>query len=50
MSKEKGREFRRFILEPGSTKECMQMLKDFLGREPDGRAFRKELGLDEEVK
>jgi len=41
-----GWDYRTKILEPGATKDGMQMLKDFLGREPNEEAFLKELGIN----
>ncbi len=48
LSKEAGSHYRRCILEPGSTKEGMELLKDFLGgREPKLDAFLQQCGLSE---
>jgi Zn-dependent oligopeptidase len=41
-----GREYRRHILERGGTVDGMQLLEDFLGREPNDRAFLRNLGID----
>ncbi len=40
-----GRDYRRAILEPGGTRDAIDLLRDFLGREPDDRAFLRKLGL-----
>lgn len=40
-----GQEYRRHILEPGSSREAIDLVKDFLGRKPNSKAFLKELGL-----
>jgi peptidyl-dipeptidase Dcp len=38
--------FRKYILEPGGSKDAMQMYKDFRGREPDINALLKYRGLN----
>ncbi|MEK7858449.1 MAG: M3 family metallopeptidase [Elusimicrobiota bacterium] len=40
-----GRRYRENILEPGSSRDEMESLKTFLGREPNEEAFLKSLGL-----
>lgn len=40
-----GKEYRKFILEPGSSKEAIELVKKFLGRKPNNKAFLKGLGL-----
>lgn len=42
-----GRYYREKILARGGTVDGMDMVRDYLGREPDLRAFLKHLGLDE---
>ncbi|KAF6772167.1 hypothetical protein AHF37_08987, partial [Paragonimus kellicotti] len=41
-----GLEYRRKILQPGGTKDAVDMLRDFLGREPESKAFFKLLGIE----
>jgi thimet oligopeptidase len=40
-----GREYRDKILSRGGTRDELEMLKDFLGREPNSSAFLQDLGL-----
>jgi thimet oligopeptidase len=40
-----GMQYRVSILEKGNMKEPMEMLREFLGREPNSKAFFKRLGL-----
>jgi thimet oligopeptidase len=40
-----GKDLRELVLSQGSSKDEMQILKDFLGRAPNNKAFLKELGL-----
>ncbi len=40
-----GREYRTGILELGGTKDAEELVKSFLGREPNADAFLRELGL-----
>jgi thimet oligopeptidase len=40
-----GRRYREEILEPGATRDDMQSLKSFLGREPDQKSFYESIGL-----
>ena len=39
-----GREYRRWILEKGSSMEEMDLVRGFLGREPNNKAFIKSIG------
>ena len=48
LSPEVGMEYRRKILERGSSVDEMQSMRDFLGREPDEKAFLEDLGLEPE--
>ncbi|KAF7233314.1 hypothetical protein EG68_11245 [Paragonimus skrjabini miyazakii] len=41
-----GLEYRRKILQPGGTKDASDMLRDFLGREPESSAFFKLMGIE----
>ncbi|KAF2662657.1 zincin [Lophiostoma macrostomum CBS 122681] len=45
MNGEEGRRYRHTVLEKGGSKEEMEILKDFLGRDPSTEAFYKELGI-----
>ncbi|MEZ0393214.1 MAG: M3 family metallopeptidase [Pseudobdellovibrionaceae bacterium] len=42
---EMGSRYRKSILEPGSMKEALELLREFLGREPNADAFLKKLGI-----
>lgn len=44
-SREVGRDYRTYILEPGNDIEEEELLKRYLGREPNNEAFLKSLGL-----
>ena len=45
MNQDAGRRYRRTVLEKGGSIEALDLLKEFLGREPNAEAFYKELGL-----
>lgn len=45
MNGEEGRRYRHMVLEKGGSQDEMETLKGFLGREPNGDAFYRELGL-----
>ncbi|OON21644.1 hypothetical protein X801_02454 [Opisthorchis viverrini] len=45
LSKTVGREYRTKILQPGGSKDASDMLRDFLGRDPNNSAFFKLLGI-----
>ncbi|KAK5163903.1 metalloendopeptidase [Saxophila tyrrhenica] len=45
MDGKEGRRYRHQVLEKGGSRDEMETLKDFLGREPSTEAFYKELGL-----
>lgn len=45
MNAKEGRRYRHAVLEKGGSRDEMESLKDFLGREPSSKAFYKELGL-----
>jgi len=41
-----GQRYRRVILEPGGGREEADLVREFLGREPNERAFLRSIGLD----
>lgn len=45
MSRKVGLSYRRTILEKGGSVDEMALLRKFLGREPNSRAFYEELGI-----
>ncbi|KAL7273782.1 metalloendopeptidase [Rhizina undulata] len=45
MDKVQGRRYRHGVLEKGGSRDEMETLKGFLGREPNSKAFLEELGL-----
>lgn len=45
MSREMGLRYRRTVLEKGGSVDEMALLREFLGREPNSRAFHEELGI-----
>jgi len=45
-----GMEYRKKILEPGGTRDAIDMISDFLGRKPESNAFMEELGLKSDSK
>ena len=45
MNKEEGRRYRNMVLEKGGSMDELEMLTDYLGREPDSKAFYDELAL-----
>lgn len=45
MNPKEGRRYRHMVLEKGGSQDEMETLKSFLGREPNGDAFYRELGL-----
>ena len=46
LSPKAGREYRKTILSRGGTVDEMQMVREFLGREPRMEPFLKNLGLE----
>lgn len=46
MSREAGKRYRERVLLPGGSIDAMDILKDFLGREPTNDAFLRQLGLE----
>lgn len=45
MNIEEARKYRRGILEPGGSKDEMDILVKFLGREPSSQAFSEDIGI-----
>ena len=45
MDMKTGMEYRRVILEKGGTKEALDLVQEFLGRESNNKAFLKSMGL-----
>ncbi|MGE3960334.1 MAG: M3 family metallopeptidase [Dehalococcoidia bacterium] len=41
-----GADYRRVILEAGGTRDGMDLVRDFLGREPQNAAFLRDIGLE----
>lgn len=50
MSKTQGRRYRRTILERGGTMDELKYLTEFLGREPNPKAFFQDRGIAQEPK
>lgn len=46
LNPEVGKRYREFILAPGANEEPMELVKKFLGREPNAEAFYRSLGLE----
>jgi oligopeptidase A len=44
-----GKRYRKIILARGADQEAIELVKEFLGRSPNPRAFYKSLGLPEEA-
>lgn len=45
MNPKVGKRFRETVLAPGGTKDPMDLVREFLGREPNNEAFKRSLGL-----
>lgn len=45
LKRETGLRFRHQVLEPGGSKDPMELVKDFLGREPNSQALVESLGI-----
>lgn len=46
MNQKEGRRYRHTVLEKGGSQDEMETLIEFLGREPNSKAFYEELGLE----
>ncbi|MEM7310329.1 MAG: M3 family metallopeptidase [Planctomycetota bacterium] len=46
MNKDTAREYRKRVLAKGGTAEALDLVKDFLGRDPSSDAFLRHLGLE----
>lgn len=42
LSREQGQRYRRMIIERGGSRNTMESLREFLGREPDAKAYQRE--------
>ena len=45
MNKKVGMDLRNKILAKGDSEDAMKLMKDFLGRKPNNKAFLEELGI-----
>ena len=45
MNATEGRRYRHTVLEKGGSIDALDLLREFLGREPSTEAFYRELGL-----
>ena len=45
MNREQDLRYRKDVLEKGGTQDEMETLRNYLGREPDARAFYSTLGI-----
>lgn len=45
LNSDQGQRYRRMVLEKGGSRPELEVLTEFLGREPNSDAFFKELGL-----
>jgi len=50
LNREMGKRYRDKILAPGGTRDAMDLLVDFLGREPQQEAFLIHIGLKPDTK
>lgn len=49
MDNEQGRRYRKSVLEYGSSRDELESLTEFLGREPNSQAFYQELGITDSI-
>lgn len=47
LNSEAGYQYKTKVIGPGGSRDAMESLKDFLGREPNNSAFMEELGVSE---
>jgi len=45
LNPETGRRFRQIVLSPGGSRDAMDLVREFLGREPNNKAFIRSLGF-----
>ena len=45
MNGTEGRRYRRVVLEPGGSMDELEVLREFLGRDPSAKAFYRVLGM-----
>lgn len=50
MDKRQGKRYRHSVLEYGSSRDELQGLTEFLGREPNSDAFYEELGIADNIR
>lgn len=50
LNSQAGYEYKTKVIGPGGSRDAMDSLKDFLGREPNNAAFMEELGVAESAK
>lgn len=50
MDSEQGMRYRKSVLQYGSSRDELESLTEFLGREPNSEAFYKELGIADSIK
>jgi len=46
LNSELGMRYRQLILEPSDSRDALEMVKEFLGREPNNKALLRDLGLE----
>lgn len=45
MNKDLGMKYRKIILAPGGSRDSMELIQEFLGREPNEKAFLEQNGF-----